>query len=625
MCATQKRENPFSFFLARLRENRIFTILSWLCAIFYPLCCYGAVEIFHFNSLSKTITFFLRHMHTVFFLWVVLTVLYAIVWLILKKAWRAMLSFYIMSLLLGAADYFKKAILGEYLYPWDFLQITNLKEVTGFVSISMPIKLVVLLILLFLLILPPLICHTSLGASWKIRLPLALALAALCVFSVSTPKRRQTLLNQNGLYLEDMALQASNYQANGFMGAFLINLLSCAIEKPAEYSEAAVKEILSPYEATEAGDNFSSPDIILVLSESFWDPATLPGVTFSEDPLKNYHAISQQEGVISGKFYTTGFGGGTVRPEFEVLTGLTTDYLPSGSIPYQYVSRQIESFPSLYGSYGYDTLAIHPYSSAFYFRKNAYPLLGFDALAFEEELAELPVETLRRGNQISDKTFVEDLIYYLKTADDPLFLFGISMEAHQPYEEKFEVTHIEVSSDDLTDEELYLLEQYTQCMADADEALAELVKAIDERERDTILIYFGDHLPTLGANYGAYVHSGMLHDVTRVSQEEKKLLQSTPFLVYANFDLEEGSLLHAGNDNEISSYLLMSAVSELIDGPRTSYQNFLLDFGETLPYYNVRLAMTPTEEESYWIESQKIITYDRLAGGNYSQKTEETN
>ena len=79
------------------------------------------------------------------------------------------------------------------------------------------------------------------------------------------------------------------------------------------------------------------------------------------------------------------------------------------------------------------------------------------------------------------------------------------------------------------------------------------------QEKDTILVYFGDHLPTLGVNYAAYVQSGYFSDP--LTSEDILKRQRTPFLIYANFELGESSIVHEGKDNELSSYNLMNAAS----------------------------------------------------------------
>lgn len=80
-------------------------------------------------------------------------------------------------------------------------------------------------------------------------------------------------------------------------------------------------------------------------------------------------------------------GGGTVRPEFEILTGMTTSMLPSGNVPYQqYVFNNIYSYAREFKNQGYDTIGIHTYQKEFYERDRAYPLLGFDEMLGEYDL-----------------------------------------------------------------------------------------------------------------------------------------------------------------------------------------------------------------------------------------------
>ena len=81
------------------------------------------------------------------------------------------------------------------------------------------------------------------------------------------------------------------------------------------------------------------PDIIMVMSESFWDPTRLPGVTITPDPIPNVRALQ------SGHVFSPEFGGMTANVEFEALTGFSNAFLPYGSIPYQQYVR--EPLPSL--------------------------------------------------------------------------------------------------------------------------------------------------------------------------------------------------------------------------------------------------------------------------------------
>ena len=130
-------------------------------------------------------------------------------------------------------------------------------------------------------------------------------------------------MNRSSLYLEDMALQNSNYEQNGLLGAFTINLLSGGIARPAGYYPGMGAEILARY------------------------------------PMENFDRIAAEPGVSSGKFYTTGFGGGTARPEFELLTGLTTDGLPGGAVPYQYIKSDFPCHVRDLKEEGYRCIGLH--------------------------------------------------------------------------------------------------------------------------------------------------------------------------------------------------------------------------------------------------------------------------
>lgn len=346
----------------------------------------------------------------------------------------------------------------------------------------------------------------------------------------------------------------------------------------------------------------------------------LPGCTFSSDPLENFRRISELDNAYSGKFFTNAYGGGTVRPEFEVLTGLTTDYLPSGSVPYQYVTDNVDGYPSFFKSLGYETTALHPYLSTFYMRSSKYPLLGFDNIYFSDELQEIDsVECTIRGGQISDHSFVNYIEHFLENGDAPQFIFGISMESHQPYPNKFteDELDIHVECDALDDELLNIVNQYTQCVADADRSIAELVEYIDSRDRDTILIVYGDHTPTLGANFAAYNATGYLPSDRAYTEEEYEKLYSTPFLVYSNFDTEESEIITSDPDNKVASYNLMNGVTELIGSPRTSFMEFLSEFHDIAPGYNVRVG-DDTDEALKLAEEHKMLTYDRIFGKKYS-------
>ena len=609
--------------------------LVWAAALLFPLYCYLTVEYIHFSTVGvgRFHKFIQNRPTVVLGMVLMLYFIWAVLLLLLKKAAAANGILCVAAIILSVVNHFKYILTGDFFYPWDLVQTTNIGQLTGFVNAGFSAKYLLALFCLILLALIPVLAGASIPLKAYIRVPAALIIA-LCMFlTVRTPVKINQYLKSCGMARINAALQTSNYMDNGLIGGFTMNVLSMKVEQPSGYSEQTVHNCLQDYEYLEANDSFSAPDIIVILSESFWDPKLLPGSSFHDlegneiNPIENFDSIANRTGAISGKMAGTALGGGTVRPEFEVLTGLSTDYLPYGSIPYQYLSHDIESYVSIYKQMGYTTYLAHPYLPAFYSRDTGYPHIGISNLNFENEVYDYANSTDwnwdYRGKYISDHSFMEYIEHLLDdNTETPSFVMGISMEAHQPYESKFTEADLEIIAENSSLDESTLLafRNYTMAMYDADRALGELVDYIDSREKDTIVIYFGDHLPMLGTNYAAYLQSGLISSSDRDTAEDRRATQFTPFLIYANFPLSDSVLLQEGSDNEIASYNLLNAVSELVGSPRTAFMQFLTDFGLSYPAYNARMNTTMTDELKHFTDIHKMITYDRIVGKLYSMK-----
>ncbi len=600
----------------------VLRIIGYIDLLLLPLYGYFTLEFIHYSSVAKFKNFLATRTPVVYFGISVIYLLFFAILLLSKKGWVAGAVFSAIIAAASVANYYKYVLTGENLFPWDIVaQGTNAGEAAGFISSPFPWWAWALMAGLIIAVAVLFFAKPELPVKAYVRLPVLVILAVMCAGRVNTPAKVTKFLNERTLYLEDMALQESNYTANGFTGAFTVNLLSSRVTPPENYSESLIDALLENYPATEATEDFSSPDIILILAESFWDVRLLPGVEFSVDPLANYDEIVSRENTVSGRFFTTAFGGGTVRPEFEVLTGLTADRLPAGSIPWQYITRDTESYVSLYHDLGYKTVLMHPYNSNFYQRKQTYPYIGFDETYFEDRFYNHPEISVQiDGKQIADASLSEHIMYYLDRSEVPVFLFGISMENHQPYTNKFSTHTVTLTSPDIAPAVLSDVENYTQGVYHADLFLKELVDYIDSRERDTVLVWFGDHLPTLGASYAAYSQSGMI-DLNVMTPEMKEALQSTPYLIYSNFEMKDDAMVSAGGEgNDIASYNLMNALSTLIGSPRTSLMHFLEDYYKVFPYYNSRLFPPFPDDMWHFVTAHAALTYDRTVGKRYSLK-----
>ncbi|WIG57021.1 MAG: hypothetical protein OJF61_002809 [Rhodanobacteraceae bacterium] len=267
-----------------------------------------------------------------------------------------------------------------------------------------------------------------------------------------------------------------------------------ALALMAHYEPAIAAQARAP-----VGTDAQKPDIVVILSESFFDPTIMNGYPPGTDLTPNLHRL-QQHGT-SGWLHVPTFGGGTIRTEFEVLTGLSLRYFPDVQFPYlQIHQKKIPGIVRLLAGDGYATLAVHGNNPGFWNRSTAFKELGFDKFI---SIADFPPDdAINDGKYMSDKSFTDELLRQLPDDGPPRFVLGISIEAHGPYDQNPGVDAkvrdaIPVPAG-VTDHQAKLeLQNYIYHMQHADQQLGRLVDTLAQRKRRTLVLFFGDHLPAL--------------------------------------------------------------------------------------------------------------------------------
>ena len=237
------------------------------------------------------------------------------------------------------------------------------------------------------------------------------------------------------------------------------------------------------------------PDIVVLQSESFFDAARLRGLE-SADVLPHYRALADI--ARHGDLWVPTYGGGTIRTEFEVLTGIAMRYFPSTQYPYfRLTATPVRSIASVLGAAGYRTIAIHPHDRAFWNRASAFENLGFAAFDAGEQFDDAP----RQGFYASDAALVDHILKRLDDAAGPTFVFAISMENHGPYDHYPNVDaarrDAEPAPATLSADAKRTLQGYLYHAENADRELGRLADALRARPRRTLLLFYGDHLPGL--------------------------------------------------------------------------------------------------------------------------------
>ena len=130
---------PPSTALSRLRGARLPVILGWLSAPFFPLFCLFVMDYMNFGAhLTIQFTFWERHPGSALFEVVVVLLIFGVLSLIVRRLWISGLIFGIISLAAAYANYTKAALNGDHLYPQDLAMVTQVRELTSFISGDTP-------------------------------------------------------------------------------------------------------------------------------------------------------------------------------------------------------------------------------------------------------------------------------------------------------------------------------------------------------------------------------------------------------------------------------------------------------------------------------------------------------
>jgi len=405
--------------------------------------------------------------------------------------------------------------------------------------------------------------------------------------------------------------QNNNYASNGVVLSFIRNLVSDS-EKPRGYSQAKVSEIISDTTTNMTKDNKSEvkPNIIFIQSEAFWDPTVMESVNYNKDPIPNFHTLASQ--FTSGTATIPVYGGNTANTEFEVLTSLSTQFLPSGVIPYlKYVNTPIPALPNILRNQGYVSTALHTYHNWFYNRTGVYEHLGFNNFVSLEFFPN-PIhdDMYYRDNEITD-----EILKLIKENDEPNFIFAVTMQAHGPYktDSKKYYASIEAKLDEeagsFSPEAENILEYYADTLVEIDKELARLINSLEELDEETIVVFYGDHLPLLGEDYQVYKEAGYFNGEESYSNYEK--IYKTPILIWNNFDTTR-------EDLNISSTFIGPYVLELAGLEGYYLTDYLNDLNSQEKNYFPRLDYKEHSSLSESdIDNYEILQYDILFGEKY--------
>lgn len=330
------------------------------------------------------------------------------------------------------------------------------------------------------------------------------------------------------------------YENYGFVYCFANSIIDTGIKKPENYSEESMAQIKDSIKDTGTDEPEVKPDIVMIQLESFFDICDVKGVSFSRDPLPNFHRLQKE--YSNGQLTVPTVGAGTVNTEFEVLTGMSQHDFGVSEYPYKTVlkSKTSESICNDLAQIGYSSHAVHNNTATFYGRNKVFSNLGFDSFTSVEYMNNI---TLNPNGWAKDDVMVDEI---LKTLDDNKnksdFTFGITVQSHGKYNDVKTDSKdpVKVYNAPTGKEESY--EYYVNEIDEVDQMIGKLVYALGKREKPTVLVLYGDHLPSL--------------DLSNEDLEDGSLYE-TQYIIWNNYGLKE-------KDQDLKAYELYPEVLDRI-------------------------------------------------------------
>ena len=422
--------------------------------------------------------------------------------------------------------------------------------------------------------------------------------------------------------------QRSNYL---WHGATLYSLQENAryfalADKPPDSDDAqmAAENLLSTAPAPKPVTEhklFTPRNIHIVLLESFWDPSELKKAHYKQNPLaQDFRKLWKSAGYSHA--LAPVFGGYTANSEFEVLCGFP---VTKNNVKFErQLLNAVPCLPHILADKGYRTVVSHPNVPVFWNRTNAYRNIGFQTYWTIQDF------TLDDMNEefLSDATLYRQVMEKISVSLDtkqPILDYIVTYFGHWNYPLS-ESRPKKLSSRSEVEE----VSTYANTIYYKSRELMSFLDQLRQRDPDSIIVAFGDHLPFLGENFAGYVDSDVLaSNRSDFTPAMFKFYVSTPLIIIdgKNGPVKAGSLplyqvpkllLNMLNYNEPSIMDYVSPLPEMRVRPLPGLHFNVLKDGKVdlckeSPYSEA------CQKSARWLQDILVVSNDLFIGHQYTR------
>ncbi|MDC0864613.1 sulfatase-like hydrolase/transferase [Rickettsiaceae bacterium] len=325
----------------------------------------------------------------------------------------------------------------------------------------------------------------------------ALRLVSFGVALLLSSKLFDTALDKKSYFsltIESTKQHSENYQrrAYGPFADILFTIQDMYIEpNSGDIDESLILDKVAPSKTNLVTKIDDMPDIVVILNESTFDPSKLD-YDFAEN-LKFSFFQDGEHTKYSGILNVNTYGGSSWISEYEINTGIAhksfsgPSYMPFITL----IPITQNSIMSHLRSKGYRVEVIYPVDKNFSLAMDSYTKLGAHDI---KDIYEYGFKPESWGN-VPD-TMISDMIIEAldKNPEEPKYIFAATMLNHGP--------HSSFTSDKIgcgrvmNDKLCSKLNDYTSRVIRTSKDQVDLINKLMKRKKKTIIVNFGDHLPS---------------------------------------------------------------------------------------------------------------------------------
>ena len=293
-----------------------------------------------------------------------------------------------------------------------------------------------------------------------------------------------------------------------------------------------------------------------------------------------------EDNLSSGYITVPVAGAGTANTEFEVLTGMSMQYFGTGEYPYKTILKKTdcEAIASDLSKIGYSTHVVHNNGGNFYSRANAFSMMGFDTFT-SKELMNITALT-PNGSWSTDDILVNETMKTLDATPGSDFTYTITVCTHGDYPTEPVIENPAITVSGVDDEaQANQWTYYVNQLNASDSCISSLIDRLSQRDEDTVVVMFGDHLPTMGLTDDD-MKSGSIY--------------KTKYITWNNFGLEK-------KDADLYAYQLLASITDSVG----------IHEGTIFNYHQTQ------SDSATYLEGLENLQYDILYGKRYCYNGED--